>query len=300
MTGFAVVEFMETSAVELVPGSWLKDKKTCLWPSEWKFAKIATVIGQKAAPDDSFNAIRVKLLYETDSYLKAREKLQKAEETSASDLQMEPEVIDHNVNPQKRKIRQNQKYIDSSDDDDNDGKFQSKQKCSSVSKRSCIASESDSSPDKMTQRKGKRVPPLPPLPVLSPPPPTPSTPSTSSNAVASKSLFGSGTGGYNPKPTVSAVERKMFESLEEIKEVVKLHTKQLNTILKKLDSSKETSLSQLPENVYLPLSTYHDVLKLEDDLKDETCKQQMINYLGIIGGENLKDTEKNNEMHYQN
>jgi hypothetical protein len=34
-----------------------------------------------------------------------REKLQKAEETSASDLQMEPEVIDHNVNPQKRKIR---------------------------------------------------------------------------------------------------------------------------------------------------------------------------------------------------
>lgn len=61
----------------------------------------------------------------------------------------------------------------------------------------------DSSPDKMTQRKGKRVPPLPPLPVLSPPPPTPSTLSTSSNAVASKSLFGSGTGGYNPKPTVS-------------------------------------------------------------------------------------------------
>jgi hypothetical protein len=33
----------------------------------------------------------------------------------------------------------------------------------------------------------------------------------------------------------------MFESLEEIKEVVKLHTTQLNTILKKLDSSKETS-----------------------------------------------------------
>jgi hypothetical protein len=66
-----------------------------------------------------------------------------------------------------------------------------------------IASESDSSPDKMTQRKGKRVPPLPPLPVLPPPPPTPSTPSTSSNAVASKSLFGYGTGGYNSKPTVS-------------------------------------------------------------------------------------------------
>ena len=68
----------------------------------------------------------------------------------------------------------------------------------------------------------------------------------------------------------------MFESLEEIKEVVKLHTKQLNTILKKLDSSKETSLSQLPENVYPLLSTYQDVLKLEDDLKDETCKQQMV------------------------
>ena len=99
--------------------------------------------------------------------------------------------------------RQNQKYIDSSDDDDDDGKLQSKQKRSSVSKRSCIASESDSSPDKMTQRKGKRVPPLPPLPVLPPPPPTLSTPSTSSNAVASKSLFGYGTGGYNSKPTVS-------------------------------------------------------------------------------------------------
>jgi hypothetical protein len=67
----------------------------------------------------------------------------------------------------------------------------------------------------------------------------------------------------------------MFESLEEIKEVVKLHTTQLNTILKKLDSSKETSLRQLPENVYQPLSTYQDVLKLEDDLKDETCKQQI-------------------------
>lgn len=43
--------------------------------------------------------------YITDSYLKAREKLRKAEETSASDLQTEPEVTDHNVNSQKRKIR---------------------------------------------------------------------------------------------------------------------------------------------------------------------------------------------------
>lgn len=67
-TGFAVVEFMETSEVELVPGFWFKDKKTCLWPSEWKFAKIATAIRQKAAYDDSFNAIRVKLLYETGKY----------------------------------------------------------------------------------------------------------------------------------------------------------------------------------------------------------------------------------------
>lgn len=67
----------------------------------------------------------------------------------------------------------------------------------------------------------------------------------------------------------------MFQRLEEIKEEVKLHTKQLNAILKKLDSSKDTSLSQLPENVHLPLSTYQDVLKLEDELKDETCKQQM-------------------------
>lgn len=39
----------------------------------------------------------------TDSYLKAREKLRKAEDTS--DLQTEPEVIDNNVKPQKRKIR---------------------------------------------------------------------------------------------------------------------------------------------------------------------------------------------------
>lgn len=72
----------------------------------------------------------------------------------------------------------------------------------------------------------------------------------------------------------------MFERLEEIKEEVKLHSKQLNAILKKPDSSKETSLSQLPaENVHLPLSTYQDVLKLEDELKDETCKQQMVRTL---------------------
>lgn len=70
-------------------------------------------------------------------------------------------------------------------------------------KRVVIASESDSSPDKRTQRKGKIIPPLPPLPVLSLPPPSPSTSSTYSIAVASKSLFGSGTGGYNSKPTVS-------------------------------------------------------------------------------------------------
>jgi len=68
-TGFAVVEFLETNEVELVPGSWLKDKKTCLWPSEWKSTKISTAIRQKATPDDSFNAIRVKILYETGKYV---------------------------------------------------------------------------------------------------------------------------------------------------------------------------------------------------------------------------------------
>lgn len=53
---------------------------------------------------------------------------------------------------------------------------------------------------------------------------------------------------HNLSCVILAVERKMFESLEEIKEVVKLHTTQLNTILKKLDSSKEC----LPTFVNLP------------------------------------------------
>jgi len=47
--------------------------------------------------------LRSVFFFITDSYLKAREKLRKAEDTS--DLQTEPEVIDNNVNPQKRKIR---------------------------------------------------------------------------------------------------------------------------------------------------------------------------------------------------
>jgi flagellar biosynthesis protein FlhB len=61
---------------------------------------------------------------------------------------------------------------------------------------------------------------------------------------------------HNLSCVILAVERKMFESLEEIKEVVKLHTTQLNTILKKLDSSKETSEAAtrecLPTFVNLP------------------------------------------------
>lgn len=67
-----------------------------------------------------------------------------------------------------------------------------------------------------------------------------------------------------------------MEMLEEIKTEVKMNSRQLNSIMKRLEAAKEASVAKLPDNVGLPVKNDEDLNRLEESLKDETQKQQMV------------------------
>ena len=80
----------------------------------------------------------------------------------------------------------------------------------------------------------------------------------------------------------SVTDRKILEVLEEVKTEVKLNSRQINSIIKMLDKSNDKSLSKMPNDVVIPVRTDLDLTKLEDALKDDTKRQQMVKNHNIL------------------
>ena len=67
---YAVVEFLDTNEIEIIPSCWLlKDGKKCVWPNNWKPSRISNAVKLKDSPDDTFTAFKVKVLYDTGKLL---------------------------------------------------------------------------------------------------------------------------------------------------------------------------------------------------------------------------------------
>lgn len=272
-TDFSVVEFTETYEVAIVPSKWLVGKEYSMWPTWKSINRTEKAVRQLEHPDETFATHPIRIMYQTDSYQKARDKLKKAEMTS--DLQTEDEP---DYQPEdKRKRRPTSRYQSISD-----------------------SSETDTSPVKgkdgdllenLPKASKKSYPPLPCLPPFpqSSPRPSPQVspkptlnlkkPCLQEQPVASPS-----------SKTVSAVEKKILTVLEDLKAAVNHNTKLLNILIKKTETTtEEFPGSELPDGVSLPLNSIEQFEATEELLKNEIIVKQLTSNLGTIGGDSVTE-----------
>lgn len=261
------MEFTDEKEIEVVPYIWLKEgEKTCRWPPFRSSQKIQVAVKQCIFPSSDFKELPVKVLYRTDDYLKARKKLSDAEFTS--DIQTEAEEIEDG----KRKKRPNRRYVESSDE-----------------------SEEDQPPKRKSPKKSQAKRPEPPvlqppvLPILSAEmqqearaitPPLPSLQSIGTSSMMETT-----------SSRTSAFEVKLLTTLEKVRTQVYQNTKLLQLLLEKVEAPDESSVhEQLPVEVHFPIANREELDNLEDQLDNADVLNRVVKELGSIGGENLKTT----------
>uniref|UniRef100_A0A9J8CWV3 DUF4806 domain-containing protein n=1 Tax=Cyprinus carpio carpio TaxID=630221 RepID=A0A9J8CWV3_CYPCA len=116
---FHIVSFLETNEVEVVPSSWV-DGDQCVWP-RLRGESLTKAVKLAMKPKKEWKIFKVKLLYTTDNYDDARKKLPEAELFSdiQSDTESgakKPRRIMKSFRLQNFKL-----LSDSDDDDDNEG-----------------------------------------------------------------------------------------------------------------------------------------------------------------------------------
>ncbi|XP_078487899.1 uncharacterized protein LOC144745831 [Ciona intestinalis] len=119
---YAVIEFAEEdngdgcSMIEIIPLGWLSEKEEfCYWPPCAYRLKLAKLVKNNVEADSTWMKCTIKrVMYKTDSYLKAREKLRQAEDVS--DLQTS-DKSDAEMS-KKRKKRPVARYADCDSDSD--------------------------------------------------------------------------------------------------------------------------------------------------------------------------------------
>ncbi|XP_046544932.1 uncharacterized protein LOC124255137 [Haliotis rubra] len=151
--------------------------------------------------------------------------------------------------------------------------------------------DSDSTPSKRHRDSVIPQPPQAPLPpptLLPPPAPLPrrnlfpDSPSTSRNQTFptphSKRVF-----------CYSAVDEKMLQLLEEIRDQNRTSQRLLTLILRKISSSSSENMDVLPDGIKFPLETPQELTALEEKLEDQTVKDKVCGHLSSIGGTNIPD-----------
>ena len=79
--------------------------------------------------------------------------------------------------------------------------------------------------------------------------------------------------------TFTVVDEKIVSLLEELKQMARQNNSVLNMVLNKVKANTET-VEELPSDVSLPLSTYEDLVELEEKLNSSEVlqKQLVINF----------------------
>lgn len=65
---FHIVEFTESSEVEVVPSSWVQNG-TCAWPTYKSVSKIQKAVTQQESPNHTWTAFRVRIIHTTGSII---------------------------------------------------------------------------------------------------------------------------------------------------------------------------------------------------------------------------------------
>ncbi|KAL0130326.1 hypothetical protein PUN28_002160 [Cardiocondyla obscurior] len=83
MKAYSIVEFIEESAVEIIPSSWLlPDNKTALWPKGIIPSVLKRYLKSRIEPSDDWSNVKIRILGQADTLVDAGKKAQKAENTS--------------------------------------------------------------------------------------------------------------------------------------------------------------------------------------------------------------------------
>lgn len=97
---FKIVEFVESHEVELVPAIWVENGQ-CYWPNSLRGMALHLAIKNKTPPNCDWGSWEVRTMFSTDSYEEGRRKAKEAE--TWSDLQSDAEMSGQK--PPRRKMK---------------------------------------------------------------------------------------------------------------------------------------------------------------------------------------------------
>ncbi|XP_051949546.1 uncharacterized protein LOC127620369 [Xyrauchen texanus] len=105
-----------------------------------------------------------------------------------------------------------------------------------------------------------------------------------------------------PNAFSSGDKEKIFQMLEEIKSSVQENTAMLRKLIKDNQISEAPSSTSMPSrdtmsNLNLPLKTFADLFRAENELKKPTTRKKYVQHLSSCGGFNPKDVVKNIMQH---
>lgn len=252
---FHIVEFTDTSEVEVVPSSWVENG-SCAWPFYKSMAKIYNAVMMQETPDQSWATFGVRTIYTTDSYGEAQLKLPEATVMSVSQTE---EDDGHSSYPKRN--------ISSDGDEEN--------LSGGMRRRKKVKKEDLLEVDAASQ--------------------VPSPPMTTADAACSSTpwnIFSPCSRAVGDKDRTCCNSSCLLLLTEVLKsqEVIK---QQLELILK--NQHKQNGTLQHDDitdasTFDLPLSSLFDLEKLEHQLNEQPEQmKKLVAYFGVIGGFSIKE-----------
>ncbi|XP_014675318.1 PREDICTED: uncharacterized protein LOC106815378 [Priapulus caudatus] len=256
---FTVVVFKDTNEVELVASNWLK-KEYAYWPPLQSSSAIGKAVRDRLEPDlKTWSPYKIRVLCTCHSYEDGRKKVKRAEETS--DVQ-----TDDGEGSRKRKRKPPQWLSDSEEEDD------AAITCALPSSASRIQGAQGTRPRNKELPKAPRPSALPP------------------HQQEEQSFTPPRRNG----PTLSSFEREMVKAIATMQTAIDgiaaaqvAQRKLLGKVLAKVEV--DGSLSELPEDIKLPLDTVNAVEELERKLDDSGVRRALVHHLSLIGGSSIKE-----------
>nr|XP_055035863.1 uncharacterized protein LOC129423559 [Misgurnus anguillicaudatus]XP_055035872.1 uncharacterized protein LOC129423559 [Misgurnus anguillicaudatus] len=273
---FHIVEFTESSEVEVVPSSWVHNG-ICAWPTYKSMAKIQKAVTLQESPNSTWSAFKVRIIHTTDTFQEARLKLPQA--TLMSDLQTDDDDDDRPANT-RRKNRGNKRNHSSECDEDNFFASKRLEKTSRIQDHSEVVAAPQIPSPPLTMVDDLRTPSRRAFGITSP--------NTSRNNL-SPCTSAVGQDGDSTCCSSSCVSllTEVFKAQEIIKQ-------QLVMVLKnqQKQNSAQSQSDEFPDisSFNLPLSDLSDLERLENQIKDQPeHMKKLVTYFGIIGGFSTKE-----------
>ncbi|KAA0721245.1 hypothetical protein E1301_Tti018142 [Triplophysa tibetana] len=267
---FTVVKFIETHEVELVPAMWVENGECC-WPNSLRGMALHQAIKNQMAPHLDWDRWDVRTMFSTDSYEEGRKKAKEAE--TWSDLQSDAEVSGQRLPRRKTKSVRI-------------GPPGGQARCS-------LDSEGEYAPPP------KQI--HPPAPIINFPTVTPATTLPAEAPATSHDSFTEMLQNWEPMDEIPLLQgcqtsrgtpQQSSETgmLREVLTKLEMVLDQQTTILRLLQL-REVQVQPFDiEESSLPLQDLPHLHSLEERMQQSPeYKQKLVNWLGLIGGTDVRD-----------